>query len=88
MNWHDAQRSKRASAARFDRDERARRRLEETPPANRSPEIPLELTETEVLEAAEAESRRLARLPWWERLSDAEKAANEAARKLSRYLSC
>jgi hypothetical protein len=86
MNWYQVQRSKRARAAVFDRDERARRRLAELPPAMASPEL-TGLTETEIAEEAEAEARRITRLPWWDQLSDQDKATSEAARRLSRYLS-
>jgi hypothetical protein len=88
MNWHQKQAALREAGRRLDARERAERlekdRLAAMPaPPEAPPPTPEELAMAEA-----AEARRIARLPWWERLSDEEKAASEAARKLSRYLSC
>ena len=64
----------RAAAARLDRAERLA--LEATPP-DPSPEI-LPPTAEEIAEAEAAEARRIARLPWWERMSPKERAERDA----------
>jgi hypothetical protein len=86
MNWYDKQRARRASAARFDRDERTRRRLDETPPVEPSPEI-LPPSAEELAEEAAAEERRIARLPWEQRMSREERDERDAILARSRYLS-
>jgi hypothetical protein len=59
MNYFDKQRARRAAGRHFDRHERERRRLTETPPAMPSPEI-LSMTTEEIAEAEAAEARYIA----------------------------
>jgi hypothetical protein len=95
MNWHDKQRALREAGRRLDARERAERLESERQEAEYNRRLAAgeitpapEPTAEELAEAEAAEARRIARLPWWERQTDEEKAASEAARQLSRYLSC
>ena len=74
-----------AAGRRYDARERVAREraLNEPDPPPVEPS-----TAKQIAEAAEASARRGEALPWWERQTQAERAASEAAAKLSRYLSC
>jgi hypothetical protein len=95
LNWHQKQAELRAAGRRLYDRERAERIAAERQEAEYNRRLAAgemladpQPTAEEIAEAAEAEARCLARLPWWDRMSPKDRSERDATIARSRYLSC